>query len=416
MAETVKRTFCPLYKEVVSAEPWNKSSGAHRGLLFDKFADAWRSDEKTTYAFDKGVGPKKEGAGKWLGKMAAKCGDPDRLAEACTRQRRLVTAMGGKPVLLKNSSRFVTGLGREHPLENGFTWHHTLGVPYLPGSSLKGMLRAWYRENGSWDEAKKQWKENSAIRTLFGSHEKDENGREYGVGHFILLDMLPTTSPQLAVDIMTPHYGPYYQDESGQTAPGDWLSPTPIPFLVVEKEQTWQLGLIPRVPQRMVTQDELDELSTAVIDALQWLGAGAKTAVGYGRFERDRQAEERSRRDQVQRQSEIAREREREERLRGLPPDVSELVKQADDESWITDKNQNASFLNGVDRYLEHNPEPTAACIEWIRDNCLEFFWEGIWKDPGAMTGKKKDKPKHKSKRARELATKLKDILTSDQN
>jgi CRISPR-associated protein Cmr6 len=415
VTETIKEPFCPLYKEVVADQPWNKSAGAHRGLLFDKFADAWRTDEKSTYAFDKG-GPMKEGAGKWLGKMAAKCGAPDRLDEACRRQQELVTAMSGKPVLLKNSSRFVTGLGREHPLDNGFAWHHTLGVPYLPASSLKGLLRAWYRENGSWDEAKKRWKESSTTRTLFGSHEQDENGREYGVGRFVLLDMLPMTTPQLSVDIMTPHYGLYYQNESGQIAPGDWHSPVPITFLAVEKEQTWQLGIVPRVSQRMLTQDELEELSTALIEAFEWLGAGAKTAAGYGRFERDSQAEERSRRDQEQRRIAIALQRERDEKLRGLPPDVAGLVKQADDEAWIADKNQNASFLNGVDRYLEQNAEPTSACIEWIRDNCLEFFWKGIWRDPVAMTGKKKDKHKHKSKRARELATKLKDMLISRQN
>ncbi|MDW8481320.1 MAG: RAMP superfamily CRISPR-associated protein [Meiothermus sp.] len=33
------------------------------------------------------------------------------------------------------------GLGNSSPIENGLAIHHTYGVPYLPGSALKGLLR-----------------------------------------------------------------------------------------------------------------------------------------------------------------------------------------------------------------------------------------------------------------------------------
>jgi len=240
VTETVKEPFCPLYHKVVADEPWKNAFKPNRGLLFDKFASAWRYHDGKP-EFDEGDKRKHEQAdhekrGHWLREMAKDVGANQHLTEVSQRQQSLVNAMGGKILLWKNTSRFVTGLGREHPLENGFAWHHTLGVPYLPGSSLKGVLRAWYRENGPWDEVKQRWQENSTIRTLFGSHEKDENGHEYGVGRFVLLDMIPSEQPKLAVDIMTPHYGRYYQDARSPQAIGTalyqlafWLSRPELP-------------------------------------------------------------------------------------------------------------------------------------------------------------------------------------------
>jgi len=46
-------------------------------------------------------------------------------------------------LLQRAASRFATGLGREHPIENGFAWHPALGTPFLSGSSVKGLVRAW---------------------------------------------------------------------------------------------------------------------------------------------------------------------------------------------------------------------------------------------------------------------------------
>ena len=84
------------------------------------------------------------------------------------------------------------------------------------------------------------------------------------------------------MDIITPHYGPYYQE--GKT-PGDWHSPIPIPFLSVDSNQEFVFGLMPR---RLSNPDDNEDCSKAkgwLNDALRDLGGGAKTAIGYGRFE-----------------------------------------------------------------------------------------------------------------------------------
>lgn len=53
-------------------------------------------------------------------------------------------------------SPFTTGLGNEHPLENGFAFLNPYGLPYLPGSGVKGVLRRAARElaSGDWGDAK----------------------------------------------------------------------------------------------------------------------------------------------------------------------------------------------------------------------------------------------------------------------
>ncbi len=262
-------TFCPLYKQAIEAKPWEQKESAHAGLLFDKYPSAWRWNPKETrYEFDNGVGKKKEGANDWINSITKSNFNTSLIIEACQRQRAMVEKLGGEIIVLTNSSRFVTGMGREHPLENGFTWHHTFGVPYLPGSSLKGIVRAWYHEN--------EWEE---LKQLFGSSKQ-------GVGNCIFLDMLPLEKPKLVVEIMTPHYGPYYQDDTGGTAPGDWHNPVPIPFLAVEAGTSWQLAIIPGPAHRTIDKVDIvfDKLITEIPEALKWLGAGAKTAVGYGRF------------------------------------------------------------------------------------------------------------------------------------
>ncbi len=133
-------TICPLYDKVNVDKPWKQKQSAHAGLLFDKFPAFWENNSGE-YQFEKA--DFLNGFVRDFDKLSF----PDNLIkDACRRQREMVEQLGGEIIILKNASRFVTGMGREHPLENGFTWHHTLGVPFLPGSSFKGILRAWYRE------------------------------------------------------------------------------------------------------------------------------------------------------------------------------------------------------------------------------------------------------------------------------
>ena len=239
---------------------------ANAGLWYDKYCNQWQ--EVPEYG-DKlshwSLGDNKQ---DWINTVTtAPIGNGSELEEACKRRKQLARIMNAEPQLFKTDWRFVTGLGQAHPVENGFAWHHSLGVPYLPGSSVKGMVRAWAEQ---WEKAG----ENETKR-LFGPKGAGT------VGSVIFFDALPVSPVRLETDIMTPHYGPWYSDGK---APGDWHDPVPISFLTIAAGQIFQFIIAPRRPD--IDSDVADAKTAQawLKDALKWIGAGAKTAAGYGRF------------------------------------------------------------------------------------------------------------------------------------
>ncbi len=60
-----------------------------------------------------------------------------------TRQQALIGHYGtnGYRITTTSTAPFATGLGNEHPLENGFAFLTPYGLPYLAGSGVKGILR-----------------------------------------------------------------------------------------------------------------------------------------------------------------------------------------------------------------------------------------------------------------------------------
>ncbi|MDG2014104.1 MAG: type III-B CRISPR module RAMP protein Cmr6 [Pirellulaceae bacterium] len=386
--------FCPLYQAVSDAEPWEQLGKGNSGLLFSKFGNAWRWERQGSadrvLGFDKPVGRGNQ-ASRWLERFSKKKhGVESELAEFCDRQRELIKGLGGCTIVLKNESRFVTGMGLQHPLENGFTWHHTLGTPYLPASGLKGALRAWYRED-VFGESNADAEEFS--RRLFGAPGQ--------IGDLILFDLLPRQPVQLVVEIMTPHYGAYYQNKE---TPGDWHSPTPISFLAVEKCQSWQLGIAPRNPKHF--QDGMVEVVNQILDAVQFLGLGAKTAVGMGRFDRDLEAEqtldrENEKREALRRQEAANRKDEEkfEAELAGLSPELQKLRRTDREQKWKR-KASDQKMLDGMKRFAMDCPQPPQDCLEWIQEfleSISDDKYRGVWNDPDAMKGKKKNKPKYGS-------------------
>lgn len=362
------------------------------GLWYDKYCAQWcRDPEKagladwTLAAFSTGHGKQRKDVNpklEWIKTVTNQpVGNDQLLTEHAARLADLAQALGGQAPLFKTTSRFATGLGREHPIENGFVWHPILGVPYLPGSSVKGLVRAWAT---TWAEPGP--KREDLDRIL---------GAPDGVGTVLFLDALPVSPVQLKADVMTPHYGDYYQ---GKSPPADWLSPNPIPFLTVAPGQLFQFALAPGAPGARA------DCNTAVqwlADALAWLGAGAKTAVGYGRFARDSQAEAKLAADrQAERDNAEAARREAEEKtafeaeLANLSPLARELRQFARDQQWET--NPAAFKQQGVREQwmarLEADPQPDA--IKFFGE-LIEKHDKGILQNPDRKEGKK-SKPAYK--------------------
>jgi CRISPR-associated protein Cmr6 len=271
----------PLYEAAANAKCLDAGNA---GLWYDKFCDQWCRDPEKIGLARWSLEAFKDGNPKldWINALARKAiGCETLLNEAVDRQVDLLGTYKQTPLFFKTDWHFVTGLGREHPIENGFAWHHSLGVPYLPGSSVKGMVRAWVEY---WLDSKPK---DDVLCRIFGP--RGDAARESPAsGSVIFLDALPIKPVMVKADIMTPHYGPYYQDPL-QHPPADWHSPIPIPFLVVSPGTTFQFGLLPRQPDDKV---HIEQASEWLKKALEVIGIGAKTAVGYGRMTEDTIAED----------------------------------------------------------------------------------------------------------------------------
>lgn len=228
------------------------------------------------------------------GKVTPLNPDDLRRGQALVKRQQQLTAHLPADACLKIQGKaiapFTTGLGNEHPLENGFAFLNPYGLPYLPGSGIKGVLRQAARElaSGDWDALYGQphgWSE-AAITALFGL-ESENSTSEHQRGALIFWDALPEIhGNQLHVEIMTPHQKHYYQEEQN---PHDSGQPIPISFLTVPAGSTFnfyiqcnQQLLSTTAPQLLQNQHWQSLLQAAFEHAFNWLGFGAKTAVGYG--------------------------------------------------------------------------------------------------------------------------------------
>ena len=160
--------------------------------------------------------------------------------------------------------RLVVGLGSAHVQDTNMTLHHIYGIPYIPGSAVKGVLRHWWLQE-DFDNDEKQALGDLNFLALFGSQERR--------GEVQFLDAYPE-KVRFATDIMNPHYPEYY---SGNAPPTDDQNPVPINFLTVE-QTTFRFAFLAK------NQGPLDSLKARFEEALKMKGIGAKTAVGYGYF------------------------------------------------------------------------------------------------------------------------------------
>lgn len=237
------------------------------------------------------------------------------------------------PISKKPDWRLVVGLGNESVYETSMTLHHVYGIPYIPGSAVKGITRHYVITQilgkemtpydwgniekileYSSDDLKKLQKEND-LKKKFTSTRKTKDtqetkepsdqfliklkeskwlkrldtartifGTQENAGKVVFFDAFPTTAPTIEPDIMNPHYGDYYSGKTDNSnnpiPPADYLSPNPIFFLTV-KGATFDFYLGKKQKETAV---DLDKAKKWLEDALQEQGIGAKSAVGYGYF------------------------------------------------------------------------------------------------------------------------------------
>lgn len=233
------------------------------GLIFDRFAPDWKGDD----------GAKKRGLE--IVRAAATRTDTALLAAWNQRWEQAARAVHAQFFGLRTDWRLIAGLGRKGPLEVGFTFHR-YGFPVLPGSSVKGIARAYAQLVEGQDESY------ADFVAIFGRAPKPgEDEHVARCGGAIFFDAIPATPPTLDLDIINPHYPDYYQ---GTAPPANWQSPVPVYFLTVAPDSEFRFAVGWR-GQPDAEGERLRQLAQDwLVQGLVQLGAGAKTSAGYGYF------------------------------------------------------------------------------------------------------------------------------------
>jgi CRISPR/Cas system CMR subunit Cmr6 (Cas7 group RAMP superfamily) len=171
--------------------------------------------------------------------------------------------------------RLVVGLGNKaNPHEIGLALHGTYGWPVIPGPGLKGLAAAWASSPESGADP-------GDVRRIFGGPrpgEKITPATPAGRGTVRFLDAIPDSRPvSVVADVMTPHVKPYYDRlAAGKdfVPPAEYHNPVPLTFLTVRGGFAVDL---------YGSSDQDVQLAADWLTAAgEELGAGAKTAAGYG--------------------------------------------------------------------------------------------------------------------------------------
>ncbi|MEM9543637.1 MAG: RAMP superfamily CRISPR-associated protein [Cyanobacteria bacterium P01_E01_bin.42] len=136
-------------------------------------------------------------------------------------------------------------------------FHPVYGVPYVPSSSLKGVLRAWARQHQS----------KSELERLLGTLDD-------GVGCVQIFDAFPL-APCLDVDMATPQW----------TWDNDRVTYQPAPHALLSMlEPTFKIGV---APTSRGTSEDARIVRDWLKEALS-LGIGSRVGSGYGRTTKSR--------------------------------------------------------------------------------------------------------------------------------
>jgi len=202
--------------------------------------------------------------------------------------------------------RMVTGLGGESVYKNDMTLHPVFGFPYIPGQAIKGVVRSWIIQE-IFNKIEKNAFESKLFCDIFGCPEESYYKKEHK-GQVTFLSANPLGNIHLQLEVMTPHYGKYYEPKNTSIPPADYLSPVPLFFLTVcNTEFQFFAGCNNKNPllndyinigeaddllvkhfkdsnTKIEDPTMLDLVEYFMKDVIELRGIGAKTSVGYGRF------------------------------------------------------------------------------------------------------------------------------------
>lgn len=235
----------------------NLNTGEHpnAGLWLDKFIIGLSKEDKESHSK--------------LARQITEINEPHNYKAIYNSWKDSLGQLGAVSRSAEVKNRMVAGLGAESVLETSVTLHRTYGVPYIPGSALKGLASAFAHQycGDDWQKAK------PFFETLFGTGDR--------AGYVTFFDALyvPGSGHQgraLHFDVMTVHHRAYYEGKNAP--PADWDDPNPVPFISATGKYLIALA----APEGC---EPWRDLALEILaQALEHEGVGAKTSSGYGRM------------------------------------------------------------------------------------------------------------------------------------
>ena len=233
------------------------------------------------------------------------------------------------PIELQDS--LLCGSGLSHLTEVGMSFMNPYGIPYIPGSSIKGILRD-AAQMLAYDKTDSLTHDD--VNDLFGivGGSKEDENQVSRMGHLQFLDSFPQEFKNLLdLDILTPHHKSYFQDNG---YPHDEEDPIPIPYLVVKKGAKFKLAILHDHHNSSEQEIACSKKVQRIVEyAIEHMGFGAKTSIGYGWMKID---EKKMQKDQENRDK--AREAEAKRRQQEADQAKAAALRQAERESLSEDE------------------------------------------------------------------------------
>ncbi|AQR64906.1 hypothetical protein BXU06_07375 [Aquaspirillum sp. LM1] len=187
--------------------------------------------------------------------------------KAFSRWEETVKTLPGVALFATVSQRLLIGSNAASALETGVAIQHSYGMPMIPGSAVKGCVRAYAQQLGLGAEY---------LAMLFGLDEGELAGPGGLVWHDAWWRPGSQDTPFVA-DVVTVHHPDYYQGNAPLASDTD--TPVPNAQLATQGEFFFYIGC--ECPDSQPWAELAMQLLKA---ALHGVGIGGKRAAGYGRM------------------------------------------------------------------------------------------------------------------------------------
>ena len=420
-------------------------------------ADAAKCDSRSLF-MDRFAKPdaKEEDRKKWFEQLISKT--PVRIV------RQAITSTGGRtPVYGQLQSRLMVNMAGG-VMENAGLCLDRFGLPYIPGSALKGCARrmaiqllveaesiqaksdllsqialafGWGVQDWSSEQKEGRFKSDFAYAAgpdfwpavSTAARKRLPNADHFaGAVSFLPANVadvsgaeLPLRPPSLGaleLDVVTCHHPDYYQGNMKRLVATDDEDPNPVLFPTVAAGHVLAFSVL---PLRNCTDALLEQAHKWLADGLTIFGLGAKTAAGYGWFDCSeavqaavKQAIEKREKQEAQRrqaESDAAEKKAKDEaeriRRESEKAAMANLTPEQQEDFKVAQLKED-QFRSALDNFAKKTPEEQKALVRALRlDAGVPGSRRVFWEDLKAKAKKKGGKLAHTENSIRELSKQM---------